>query len=146
MNAHEYPRKETRMNTLYRNRDDKMITGVCSGLADYFEVDVSLIRLFFFATSIISVFIYFILSITTTYRPPGGYIINKNKYSLYKINNKHKILGGVLLGLSDYYKTPPYITRIIFILILFLSHKFSWFIILYIAAYFILPEKSNRKN
>lgn len=146
MNAHKHPRKETRMNTLYRNRDDKMIKGVCSGLADYFEVDVSLIRLFFFATSPISIFIYFILSITTTYRPPGGYIINKNKYSLYKINNNHKMLGGVLLGLSDYYKIPPYLARIIFILIVLLSHRLSWFIILYIATYFILPEKNNRKN
>ena len=30
---------------LYRNRDDRMIAGVCSGLADYFEADPALIRL-----------------------------------------------------------------------------------------------------
>ena len=30
---------------LYKNVIDKKICGVCSGLADYFEIDVTLIRL-----------------------------------------------------------------------------------------------------
>ena len=30
---------------LYRNENDKMIGGVCSGLADYFGIDATLIRL-----------------------------------------------------------------------------------------------------
>jgi phage shock protein C len=29
---------------LYRSRDDRMIGGVCGGLADYFDVDPTLIR------------------------------------------------------------------------------------------------------
>lgn len=33
------------MNRLYRPRDDKMIAGVASGLAKYFDVDVALVRL-----------------------------------------------------------------------------------------------------
>lgn len=30
---------------LYRNENDKFIGGVCSGLADYFGLDVTLVRL-----------------------------------------------------------------------------------------------------
>lgn len=30
---------------LYRNEKEKMIAGVCSGLADYFDMDPTLIRL-----------------------------------------------------------------------------------------------------
>ena len=30
---------------LYRSREDKMLAGVCGGLADYFDVDPSLVRL-----------------------------------------------------------------------------------------------------
>ncbi|MGL4589760.1 MAG: PspC domain-containing protein [Mycoplasmatales bacterium] len=30
---------------LYRNLNDKKIGGVCSGLAEYFEVDVTIVRL-----------------------------------------------------------------------------------------------------
>ena len=30
---------------LYRNKDDKMIAGVCSGLAEYFDIDPTIMRL-----------------------------------------------------------------------------------------------------
>jgi phage shock protein C len=32
---------------LYRSRRDRMIAGVCSGLAEYFEIDPSIVRLLF---------------------------------------------------------------------------------------------------
>lgn len=32
---------------LYRSRDDRMIAGVCAGIADYFEIDPTLVRLLF---------------------------------------------------------------------------------------------------
>lgn len=32
---------------LYRSVDDRMIAGVCGGIADYFDVDPTLIRLLF---------------------------------------------------------------------------------------------------
>ena len=36
---------------LVRSRNDRMIAGVCSGLAEYFSIDPTLVRLFFvFAT------------------------------------------------------------------------------------------------
>ncbi len=42
---------------LIRMEDQKMIGGVCAGLADYMELDVSLVRLLFVAVCIISAFI-----------------------------------------------------------------------------------------
>ena len=30
---------------LYRNKQDKMIAGVCSGLGDYFDIDPTVVRL-----------------------------------------------------------------------------------------------------
>lgn len=33
------------MKKLHRNVFDKMIAGVCSGIADYFEIDKSLVRI-----------------------------------------------------------------------------------------------------
>ena len=32
---------------LYRTQDDKMVAGVCSGLAAYFKIDATLIRIVF---------------------------------------------------------------------------------------------------
>ncbi len=32
---------------LYRSRDDRMIAGICGGLAEYFDMDSSIMRLLF---------------------------------------------------------------------------------------------------
>lgn len=51
---------------LFRSRDDKMISGVCGGIAEYFDVDPSLVRI---ATALLCVYagsgliIYIIASI-----------------------------------------------------------------------------------
>jgi len=41
--ANEYKR-------LYRSVEDRMIAGVCAGIADYFDIDPTLIRLGFIVT------------------------------------------------------------------------------------------------
>ena len=38
---------------LYRSRDERMIAGVCGGLAEYFEIDATLVRLLFVATALL---------------------------------------------------------------------------------------------
>lgn len=42
------------MKKLYRNEYDKAVAGVCSGIAEYFEIDKSLVRL-------VTVFLMFVL-------------------------------------------------------------------------------------
>lgn len=39
---------------LFRSMDHKMLGGVCAGLADYFDIDVSLVRLAFVGIAILS--------------------------------------------------------------------------------------------
>lgn len=34
---------------LYRNIDNKMLSGVCSGIADYFDIDPTIVRLVWLA-------------------------------------------------------------------------------------------------
>lgn len=49
---------------LYRNKSERIIAGVCSALADYLEIDVVFIRVFFLITALYwgtSVLIYIIL-------------------------------------------------------------------------------------
>ncbi len=40
---------------LYRARDERMIAGVCGGLAKYFSIDPTIVRLIFVAASIAGV-------------------------------------------------------------------------------------------
>ncbi len=42
---------------LYRSKTKKMIAGVCGGLADYFDIDVSVVRLIFAAISLVTALI-----------------------------------------------------------------------------------------
>lgn len=39
---------------LHRSKAKKMIAGVCGGLAEYFDIDTSLVRLIFVAISLIT--------------------------------------------------------------------------------------------
>lgn len=40
---------------LYRSRDDQMLGGVCAGVAEYFDVDPTLVRLVFAALTLFGV-------------------------------------------------------------------------------------------
>ncbi|MEW5946322.1 MAG: PspC domain-containing protein [bacterium] len=39
---------------LYRDADNRMIAGVCGGLAEYFQIDPALVRLAFIAFSFVA--------------------------------------------------------------------------------------------
>lgn len=78
---------------LYRDEDHKVIGGVCAGLADYFGIDISIVRLVFLLTLILKgggMLIYVILWIVlpkkafqinkpfnTPYNPPYGQPYNQ---------------------------------------------------------------------
>ena len=51
---------------LYRSTSQKMLGGVCGGLAEYFDLDVSLVRLLFvaldFVTGIAPLFFFYIIA------------------------------------------------------------------------------------
>ena len=56
---------------LYRNEDEAILTGVCSGLADYFDIDITLMRVIFVLLTIgggSGLLIYIILWIVTPVR------------------------------------------------------------------------------
>lgn len=60
---------------LYRSRGNKMIAGVCAGLAAYFHIDVIIVRLIFVAVALadgIGILIYIILAIVLPLEPEGS--------------------------------------------------------------------------
>ena len=57
---------------LYRSTNDKMIAGVCGGLADFFGLDVSLVRLLLVIMGLLGghgVLVYIILWIVVPKQP-----------------------------------------------------------------------------
>lgn len=51
---------------LYRSKSQKMLAGVCGGLAEYFDVDVTIIRLLMaglgLVTAILPMFFFYIIA------------------------------------------------------------------------------------
>lgn len=56
---------------LYKNTDDKLIFGVCSGIADYIGIDPVIVRIIFVFLSG-TFFIYIILAILIPDKPKSG--------------------------------------------------------------------------
>ncbi len=90
---------------LYRSRKDRLISGVCGGLGEYFEVNSNIVRFIFlvsnFFLSGISTLIYFILS---------GFIPEENKVSEgneKKSHNESTGFSGLINVLSRLNKQPP---------------------------------------
>jgi phage shock protein PspC (stress-responsive transcriptional regulator) len=86
---------------LYRNTDDVMLAGVCSGMADYFNVDVALVRLLFVAAAIFSggtaLIVYIVMAIVL---PKGKHnartaqeIVDDGKRKLHEVSDAGQSSG-----------------------------------------------------
>lgn len=65
-----------RSQPLYRDTSDKMISGVCSGLGRYFDIDTTLVRVLFIVLALVGgggILAYLLLAILLDPAPPGYY-------------------------------------------------------------------------
>ena len=111
--------REPRGN-IFRNADDKVLGGVCSGLAYYINIDPTLVRILFaiitFGGFGSGVLLYIILWMVL---PIKGLKANYRK-RLYR-NPDSKVLGGVASGIASYFNTAIWIPRLVFALPLVVS-------------------------
>ena len=102
--------------SLYRNENDKMLAGVCSGIASYFKIDTTLVRVLFsllaFGAFGTGVLLYIILWAIL----PSKYL-NPSELSrkLYR-DTEQKAIGGVCSGIAHYFNIAVWIPRLIFAL------------------------------
>lgn len=109
---------------LYRDENDKVLGGVCSGIANYFGIDVVIVRVIFvllFLTGI-GVLPYIILWIAVPSSATTQ--IGGVKKKFYR-DPDDKIIGGVCSGIGHYFNINPWIPRTLF-LIPFLTFVFIW--------------------
>jgi phage shock protein C len=64
---------EENVKKLYRSRVEQMLAGVCGGLAEYFGIDPTIVRLLFVATVLLgmggAVFVYILMMIIVPIDP-----------------------------------------------------------------------------
>jgi len=100
---------EDQTRGLYRNSNDKIIAGVCSGLGYHFKIDPVWFRLAFILLFSVLFWVYIILWIVLKPKPLES---NASK-RLYR-NPTDRIIGGVCGGIATYFKIDSWIPRLIF--------------------------------
>ena len=106
---------------LYRDENNKILGGVCAGVANYFNIDPLIVRILFVVTGI-GLFVYLLLWLFV----PGNSsaVIGSTRKKLYR-DSDDKIIAGVCSGIGNYFGITPWIPRILFA-IPFLSFVFRW--------------------
>ena len=120
---------------------EKKLCGVCGGLADYFGIDPSIVRLIaveiaLFTAIVPSLIAYFIVALVIPQPTPEYEQMYPQKAKrIYKSNDKK--IAGVCGGIADYFDIDPTIVRLIFLLLILLVGNGLWS---YIACAVILPR------
>ena len=102
----------TEKKRLYRDEEDKVLGGVCSGLAHYLNIDPAIVRIMFallvlgFGTGIV---VYILMWVIL----PAGRLENHNRKRLYR-DSEDKVFGGICGGLAKYFDVSVAIPRVIF--------------------------------
>lgn len=109
---------------LFRNEDDKLLGGVCSGLAAYFNIDVVVVRIIFLVLlfSGLGFITYIIMWIAVPSRSSEQ--IGGPRRKLYR-DIDDKMIAGVCSGIGHYFGINPWIPRVLFLLP-FLSFFSQW--------------------
>ncbi len=143
---------------LFRDENHKLVGGVCSGIANYFDVDIVIVRIVFLVL-LFSFGIGFIPYIILWIAVPSSAttIIGSRRKKLYR-DNDEKYIAGVCSGIGNYLGINAWIPRVLFLLPLlsFASrHRFNNFgdfgdfsfysfspssLIIYIILWLVLPE------
>lgn len=98
---------------LYRDTNDKMLGGVCSGMAAYFRIDPTVVRLLFlvlFFGGGSGFLLYLLLWIILPAKPLDHVSSNRRLYR----NPEEKVIAGVASGIATYFDVAVWIPRLIF--------------------------------
>jgi phage shock protein PspC (stress-responsive transcriptional regulator) len=150
---------------LYRDSNDKMIAGVCSGIATYLGVDPAIVRILFAIISFGGFGLGFLAYIILWIVLPPRDLENLSGRRLYR-NPDDKVISGVAGGLAAYFNKSATTIRLIFAAPFILNivlGVLSWpffhegsivpnfvfgsitgtFILAYIVLWIVLPEANS---
>ena len=152
---YQYQQASTGGRRLYRDENDKVLGGVCAGVANYFGIDKIVIRILAVLGFGIAFLPYLILWVAVP--SSATKVIGSTRKRLFR-DSDSKIIGGVCSGLAQYFGVNVWIPRLLF-LIPFLSlfnswNHWGWFdfpnflnfsfspgaTIVYIILWLVLPE------
>ncbi len=128
---------------LYRRSADGRVAGVCAGLAEYLDADVTLVRLLWVVLSIV----------------PGGFVGGVVAYLVAWIimpdasgpleepigvrrltrSLSDRKLGGVCGGLAEYFHVDSTLVRVVWAILSIVPGAIIFGVLAYLVAWFIMP-------
>ncbi len=101
---------------LFRDENHKLVGGVCSGVANYFDIDIAIVRVVFLIL-LFSFGIGFIPYIILWIAVPSSaeQVIGSRRKKLYR-DIDEKYVGGVASGIANYFGINVWIPRAFFLL------------------------------
>ncbi len=108
-NEEEQDNQQKDNGKLYRDSSNRIIAGVCSGIAQYFKIDPIIVRVIFFIAAPLQIIVYLILWFGI---PSKDFDPNLRKI-LFR-DKEDGIIGGVAKGLSNYLKMDVNLIRVFF--------------------------------
>ncbi len=124
---------------LYRNPQDKVLGGVASGIANYFNIDPVIIRILFLALLFVGGFgliAYIIFWIGIPSKDGSEVILDKRLYR----DKEDKVIGGVAMGISNYLSVDVSIIRTLFLISIFFG---GLGVVVYLLLWVITPEATT---
>jgi phage shock protein PspC (stress-responsive transcriptional regulator) len=129
---------------LTRSRAEGNIAGVCAGLADYFEVDVVLVRVAWLVFSIvpgaiIGGVVAYIAAWLLIPEGPDRIVTTEQSRRLTRSATDRKI-AGVCGGLAEYFDVDATPIRLLWVILGILFGAVIGGVIAYLAAWLIIPR------
>lgn len=120
------------------------VGGVCAGIAEYFDTDVTLVRLAWVVLSIVpGAFIGGALAYLAAWilvpDSPQPVTTDANAHRLHRSISDRKI-AGVCGGLAEYFGVDPTVVRLIWAIGAIVPGAIVFGILAYLVAWFITPE------
>jgi phage shock protein PspC (stress-responsive transcriptional regulator) len=130
---------------LTRSKTQGKIAGVCAGLADYFEVDVVLVRAAWVVLSIVpGAVIGGVLAYLAAWlvMPDGTESASAPSERRLTRSTTDKKIAGVCGGLAEYFNVDATAVRLIWCVLSIFCGAIVGGVIAYLFAWFIIPQRS----
>jgi phage shock protein C len=129
---------------LFRNSSSGRIAGVCAGIADYLDADVTLIRLMWVVLSIvpgclIGGLIAYLIAWAIMEDSKAPAVSDPSRRRLTRSRTDVKI-GGVCGGLAEYLSVDATVVRLLWVVLTIFPGAFVLGMVAYLLAWFIMPE------
>jgi len=137
-------RPEAPQRRFVRLPDEGKIAGVCAGLAAYFDVDVTVVRLVWVILSIVpGVFIgglvaYIAAWILTPVARPQDHVLPVGRLARSETD---KQIAGVCGGLAEFFGVDSTIVRLAAVILAIYPGAIIGGVVAYLIAWFIMPAR-----